>query len=171
MPSMYISGRSQSSFMSSPAFYLTGVLEKIRMVLCPPTEIYKASETCLLRNFDEDFFFSIEICTWLHKAFNLFTYFLASFLLRNHGQSSLFYLTWNLEVTFWLLGPSTCGSYVILLSTSTWLESEIKHWINKAKVREFHFESEKDKVRKTTFWKTLETPSIWHALIFSDEVR
>jgi hypothetical protein len=41
--------------MSSPAFYLAGVLEKIRMVLCPPTEIYKAGETCLFRNFDEDF--------------------------------------------------------------------------------------------------------------------
>lgn len=66
--------------MSSPAFYLTGVLEKIRMVLCLPTEICKASDTYLFRDnmyFGEDFFsfaFSIEICTWLRETFNFFTF-------------------------------------------------------------------------------------------------
>ena len=77
--------------MSAPAFYLTGVLEKIRMVLCLTTEICKASETYLFRDniyFDEDFFsfvFSIESCTWLREAFNFVT---------------LIYMFWNLAAFF-----------------------------------------------------------------------
>jgi hypothetical protein len=39
MPTMYITGWPGISFMSSPAFYLARVLEKIRMVLCLSTEI------------------------------------------------------------------------------------------------------------------------------------
>jgi hypothetical protein len=46
MPSMYISGRPESIFMPSPAFYFAGVLEKIRMVLSLPTEICRTSKPC-----------------------------------------------------------------------------------------------------------------------------
>ena len=75
--------------------------------------------------------FSNEICAWLHnKAFKFFMFI---YMFLGAGSFSfeklwrppcLFHLTWSLEATFWLPGPSTCGAYVILLSPHM-----IRKWI------------------------------------------
>ena len=87
---MCISGHSQSLFMSAPAFYLTGVLEKIRMALYltiakQVRHICSVTIYVLFRIFFS-FYFSIEIHTWLREAFNFFTFI---------------FIFWNLTAFFW----------------------------------------------------------------------
>jgi len=106
--------------------------------------------------------FSNEICAWLHnKAFKFFMFiymFLgpSSFSLEKLWRPPcLFHLTWSLEATFWLPGPSTCGAYVILLSPHM-----IRKWIKALDQQSEALwvpfrerEKKKDKVRKMSFRK------------------